>query len=420
MQVSIIAFGTRGDVQPLLALGRALRQRGHLVRLIASRHFAGWIEGHGLEAVPASVDIQQVMKSEGGVEWAEKGTNPLQQTRLMRRLFARHGLAMMNDAWEACRGADVIISGFTSDVYATSIAEKLGSYHVSAPLQPILFPTRSGPASTQAPLPERESWINRLFGWLLLEPFPWQMAGKLTNRFRRETLDLPPQTGRQNRECRRRMLVIHGYSPRVVPHPPDWPANFHTAGYWFLDETAGWEPPADLSDFLAAGEPPVYIGFGSMTGRDPARLTGLLLEAVRRSGCRAILQTGWMGVGAGELPAGVFRLAGAPHSWLFPRMRAVVHHGGAGTTAEGLQAGVPTIIVPHMADQPFWGRRVAALGAGPRPIPRPQLTAANLAAAIRAAEDAGIRARAAALGGQIAREDGIGRALMLLEAAWNA
>jgi len=421
MRITFIAFGTRGDVQPAIALGQALQANGHHVRILASAHFKPWIESHGLEAAEASVDIQAVMESEGGQDWVEHGNDLIRQMRVMKALLDKWGRAMMLDAWSACRDAEAVVSSFTSDLYAVSIAEKRGAKHISMPLQPALIATRSGAAAINAPAPNRESVLNYLFGKALVETMPWQLFGVQANRFREQVLGLPSQTRAQNLAARKRMLVVHAYSPRVAPPPRDWPDNYHTTGYWFLDESNHWSPPAELEQFISAGEPPVCIGFGSMTGRDPQRITRLVVEAVKRSGRRAVLLAGWAGLGAEELPPTIFRLDAAPHGWLYPRMAAVVHHGGAGTTAAGLRAGVPTVVVPHMADQPFWGQRVHALGVGPKPIPRPKLTAENLGQAIHAAAtDPAMRQRAQALGEQIRAEDGVGRAVGLIEAYLRA
>ena len=219
---------------------------------------------------------------------------------------------------------------------------------------------------------------------------------------------------KENTAARKRMLTLMGYSRRIVPHPEDWPEKFYTIGYWFLEED-GWEAPAELLAFLEAGQPPISVGFGSMTGRDPKGLTELVVAAVERSGVRAVLLSGWAGLGEMDLPESVFCLARAPHGWLFPRVAAVVHHGGAGTTAAGLRAGAPSVIVPHFADQPFWGRRVHALGAGPEPIARHKLTADGLAAAIREAVTNGaMRRRAQELATRIGEEDGVGTAVALI------
>jgi len=416
MKISIIAFGTRGDVQPLIALGKALHARGHRVRVVASHSFSAWITGYGLEAAPSSVDIQALMLGEEGLDWVENGNDPLKQMRAIKRLVGRYGLEMMGDAWHACQDAEVIFSSFTSDVFAASIAERLGARQISTPLQPALVATRSGQATQQAPLPRRHSLINYLFGKWLLEPVGWRLMGDLTNQFRLQTLGLPAQRRRHARQPLRSALVVQGFSSQVVPHPRDWPDNIHTTGYWFLEDAPHWHPPPALVEFLAAGPAPVFVGFGSMTGRDPQRLTRLVVEALARSGQRAVLQAGWAGMGDLSLPPEIFLLGNAPHDWLFPRLSAAVHHGGAGTTGASLRAGVPTVIVPHLADQPFWGARVAALGVGPPPIPRHQLNPANLAAAIeRAATDPAMRQRAGELGARIRAEDGIGTAVALIE-----
>jgi UDP:flavonoid glycosyltransferase YjiC (YdhE family) len=187
-------------------------------------------------------------------------------------------------------------------------------------------------------------------------------------------------------------------------------------GYWFLDRPQGWQPPAALVDFLQAGPPPVVVGFGSITVRDPEETTVLVLSALRAARQRGLLLTGWGGLSQADLPDDVFKLEAVPHDWLFPRAAAVVHHGGAGTTAAALRAGVPSIVVPNFMDQPFWAQRVVALGAGPRPIPRNRLNAARLSAALRAAvEDESFRARAAAVGRRLRAEDGVGRAVEAFE-----
>ena len=210
--------------------------------------------------------------------------------------------------------------------------------------------------------------------------------------------------------------MLYGISPSVIRPPADWDAaRVHLTGYWFLEPASGWQPPDALVRFLAAGSPPVYIGFGSMASRDPAATTDTVLQAVQRTGQRAILHRGWGGMHAEDLPNTVFMVDSVPHAWLFPRMAAVAHHGGAGTTAAGLASGVPSIGGPFHGDQPFWGQRVAELGAGPEPIPRRKLTVDRLARAIDAAvTDTAMRQRAAGLGARIRTEDGVACAVSLI------
>jgi sterol 3beta-glucosyltransferase len=185
-------------------------------------------------------------------------------------------------------------------------------------------------------------------------------------------------------------------------------------GYWFLDRSPDWRPPAALVDFLDGGEPPVYVGFGSIPTGDPAAKARVVLEAL--AGRRAVLASGWGGLVATDLPANVLQIDQAPHDWLFPRMRAVVHHGGAGTTAAGLRAGKPAVVCPFFGDQPFWGERLRALGVAPAPVPQHRLDAGKLGAAIRrAVDDDALQARAAELADAIRSEDGVATAVAILE-----
>ena len=243
-----------------------------------------------------------------------------------------------------------------------------------------------------------EGWCRR--DVLDLPPLPWSLYA---------TLDISPEP------------ILYGYSRHVVPIPPDWGPWLHVTGYWFGARDPAYQPPAELAAFLAAGPPPVYIGFGSMVDMETAAVTRVVLEALQITGQRGVVSGGWSDLGAGSLPESVLRVGAVPHDWLFPRMAAVVHHGGAGTTAAGLRAGVPSVLVPFFADQPFWGRRVAVLGVGPKPIPRKQLTAERLAAAIREATgDTVMRQRAVDLGARIRSEDGVAAAVEVIESLVSA
>ncbi|MCE1252115.1 MAG: glycosyltransferase [Anaerolineae bacterium] len=422
-RITILAIGTRGDVQPAIAFGKALQARGHHVRLLASENFAPWIKSHGLEAAPSRVNIQEFMESEHGRIWVDHGLEPKTQMEQIKYLVETYGWQILQDSWEAARDAEIIISSFTSDIYGAAIAEKLDIPQVSMPLQPSLVASRCGWLSHVNPLPASNSPVNYWFDRLLLEPVPWQLYGEKTNLFRQKVLDLPTCTPAQYINARKRILVLHAYSPLVVPHPVDWPAGYHTTGYWFLKEDKPWQPPAALQDFLHAGPPPLYIGFGSMTGNSGQALTDMVQNMLRLTGQRAVLHTGWAGLHAPVDAAGsnLYLLESAPHAWLFPRVSAVIHHGGSGTTAAGLLAGRPTLIIPYMADQPFWGERITRLGLGPKYIPRPGLTLTNLTAAVRLMSEgpaAGeMAARAALLAEKLQAEDGLKKAVELLEAS---
>jgi sterol 3beta-glucosyltransferase len=251
-------------------------------------------------------------------------------------------------------------------------------------------------------------WVNRLSHHLFRQMM-WQGARKGDRLARKQVLGLPPAPfwGLYNSAQMRRYPVLCGFSPAVLPPPADW-KNTCVTGYWFLNEAEDWTPPSALVSFLERGAPPVYIGFGSMGSRNPQQTADLVLQAIAITGQRAILQSGWGGLSTDDLPDSVFVVDAVPHSWLFPQVAAVVHHGGAGTTAAGLRAGVPTVIVPFFGDQPFWGRKIAALGVGTAPIPRKKLTAKLLATAIdQVVNDRSIRQNAADLGAKIRAENGL-------------
>ena len=229
-RMTIIASGTRGDVQPAIALGKALRTVGYEVRLLASRGHRDWIEHHGLEVAPSQIDMTAVMASDDGQAWVARGHDQRAQLRLMQRLVDSFGPRLLQEAWEASQDADAIIGSFTSDTYAVAIGEKLGIPVLSMPLQPTLIATRDGRSMTSAPLPGRVSRFNEWFGRLFLEPFPWRLYGKHVNDFRRD-IGLPPQTSRQNTAARRRMTMLHAVSRHVMPRPVDWPPGFHVTGW---------------------------------------------------------------------------------------------------------------------------------------------------------------------------------------------
>lgn len=207
-------------------------------------------------------------------------------------------------------------------------------------------------------------------------------------------------------------------SPAVFPRPWDWDDGLHMAGYWFLDEDPDWQPDADLRAFLDAGEPPVYIGFGSMTPKNPEAATREIIEGVRRAGVRALLAVGWGGLAKIDLPEKVHMIDGAPHHALFPLMSAVVHHGGAGSTAAGLRAGRPTLVCPLSVDQPFWGHHVWKVGCGPKPQAMNRLNAEGFATGLRELTGTdSYRVRAQEVAEAMAREDGVARAIEVIERA---
>ncbi len=403
MRIVLMASGTRGDVQPMIALGTALRRVGYAVRVVAGSNFAAWIEAYRLEVYP-TLDMEALMQSELGIAWAE-GASQRAQLQSMKALLHRMRDRMVHDTIHGTQGADLLICGFVAEPLAQSISEKRGTAQVTVALQPYRA-TRAGPASLLPPLPRANSVLNRWMG-ALTERLSWSIVQEVVGALRAE-LGLPPHTAGTYLRAARSVPALYAMSAHVVPPIDD--AQVSTTGYLFLDEDS--PPPAELQRFVEAGDPPIYIGFGSMPSSDPARITSLVVEALARLGRRGVLARGWGGATARELPDTIYPLDTAPHHWLFPRMAALVHHGGAGTTAAGLRAGKPTLIVPHMADQPYWGRRVYELGVGARPLPRGKLTADALARRLETLlTDTSISAKAAALGERIRAEDGVENAV---------
>lgn len=409
MKTLILTLGTRGDVQPYVALGAGLQEAGHDVTLATLGRFAGVVEERGLRFAPLNGEFLELLQTPEGKAALVGQGNPLKLLRIVRPMLR----GMLDDAWRIAAGAEQVIF-HPKALAGHSIAEKLGIPGALALPLPLFSPTAAFP-SPILPMASLGGPLNRASHRLMVGLTTASVRGVI-NSWRKQALGLPP-LGDQLTLHGRPLLRLYAYSPAVLPTPADWDAHSIATGYWFLDGQPGWRPPQDLLAFLRAGPPPVYVGFGSMPAQDAAAKTALVLEALRRAGQRGVLATGWGGLAVADLPPDIYLLDEAPHDWLFPRMAAVVHHGGAGTTAAGLRAGVPTVICPFFGDQPFWGRRVAALGAGPQPIPQRKLTAENLAAAIDAAvHDMGIRERAAALGATIRAEDGVGRAVERLGA----
>lgn len=252
--------------------------------------------------------------------------------------------------------------------------------------------------------------ITNYVSYALVEMMTWQGLGDVINRFRTNKLDLEPISllwapGVLNRL---RIPATYCWSPALTPKPADWMPEITVSGFYFLNLESNYTPEPELAAFLAAGPPPVYIGFGSIVVDDPDGLTQTIFGAVRKSGVRALVSKGWGGIGGDSagVPDGVFMLGNCPHDWLFRHVSAVVHHGGAGTTAAGIKAGKPTVVVPFFGDQIFWGQMVAKAGAGPAPVPYKKLTADNLAAAIEFALQPQTQARAGELGARIKEEKG--------------
>ncbi|KAL2002776.1 hypothetical protein VTN02DRAFT_5994 [Thermoascus thermophilus] len=434
LNVVIHVVGSRGDVQPFIALGQILKTTyGHRVRLATHPTFKNFVEENGLEFFSIGGDPAQLMEFMVKNPGLIPGRDAMKSGEISKR---RHDIStIISGCWRSCfeagDGMGVPVSDatlhngsfsdaapFVADVIIANppsfahihCAEKLG-----IPLH-LMFtmpwsPTQAFPhplANIQSSNAD-VSVTNRMT-YLLVEMMTWQGLGDIINKFRERNLGLEPVSimWAPTMITRLRIPYTYCWSPALIPKPSDWGNHIDISGFFFLSLGSNYTPPDDLAAFLAAGPPPVYIGFGSIVVDDPNEMTKMIFEAVRKTGQRALVSKGWGGLGAEEfdIPDGVFILGNCPHDWLFQRVSCVVHHGGAGTTAAGLALGKPTVIIPFFGDQPFWGSMVAKAGAGPTPIPYSQLTADKLADAIMEALQPAALEKARELGAKIRREKG--------------
>lgn len=405
MRIAIHTLGTRGDVQPFVALALGLMDRGHRVQLAAPEQFQAMAEGRGVRFAPLPGEFLELMDTpEGkaaiaGGEGFSAGFKLLKHVRPLMR-------GLLDAEWAGAKAFDPdLIIHHPKSIAAPHIGEALGRQTMLASPLPgftptAAFPTPMLPFASLGPL-------NRVSHALAIRGAD-VLFGRLIANWRATSLGLA------GRRSARPGSALYAYSPLVVPVPADWGQDVLVSGYWFLDDEA-WRPPADLQAFLSAGAPPVYIGFGSMPGLDPAHLAAVVLKALEKTGKRGLLATGGGALEVANAPCDVHVITSAPHDWLMPRMSAAIHHGGAGTTGASLRAGKPTAICPFFGDQPFWGRRVAQLGVGPPPLDRKSLSAEALAAAILAMEDDHMRRTAARLGAEIRQEDGVATAVDFIE-----
>jgi sterol 3beta-glucosyltransferase len=314
---------------------------------------------------------------------------------------------LLDAEWAAVSAfAPEIVIYHPKSIASPHMAEKLGVPAILASPLPGFTPTAAFP-SPMLPFPSLGPF-NRVSHSLAIHG-AGLLFSKVIRDWRSASLGLGGTSGQ-----RQPAGTIYAYSPHVVPKPADWGEDVLVSGYWFLDGD-GWQPDAELAAFLDAGEPPLYVGFGSMPGIDAGTFTAMVIEALALTGKRGLLATGGGALGVRPRPPGVHFIVGAPHDRLFPRVDAIIHHGGAGTTGAALRAGRPSVACPFFGDQPFWGRQIGRLGAGPAPLDRKTLSAAKLAQTIMAMDDAQMRKRAAELGAGIRAEDGVAAAVAFVE-----
>jgi sterol 3beta-glucosyltransferase len=411
MRITILTYGSRGDVQPFVALALGLQKAGHQVELAAPHRFQGFIEASGIACMPLAGDPEIISQ-----RLNDAGRNPLRMVRAMSDYIFSIADQVARQAFAACNGTDLIVHSFLFTTGGHSLARKLGVPDISVQTFPVFAPTRAFPPVSMPDLPPGS--FSYFLHWLTTQTF-WHGGNIGFRRLRKadpDTFDLDLHWPFIADGARIMTPLVLACSPTVISRPDDWPSSYiHIPGYFFLNTPETYRPPAALADFLADGEPPVCITFGSMIHRDAERIYRAVLEAIDRTSNRALILTGWGGLQESRLPENIFVAESVPHDWLFPLCKAVVHHGGAGTTAAGLCAGIPNIVVSFAADQPFWGKRVYAIGAGPRPIPVRRLTTSKLSAALVEADGNAVRTDAQAAARKIRAENGVSQTVNLIE-----
>jgi sterol 3beta-glucosyltransferase len=409
MNITILTYGSRGDVQPFVALARGLQKNGHVVKLAAPHKFDELVTSHGISFVPLAGDPEEISRLINNA-----GTNPARVVTVMWNYIFSIAPQVSCTAFPACEGADLIIHSFLFTVGAHSWAREHNIPDVSVQTFPMFAPTREFSNVSAPNIPSGA--LSYFSHWFATQVF-WHGGNSGYGSVRRANPDIPfpKKLYWPFDSCppHLRTPLLFAYSSNILPRPSDWDEHVYVTGYFFLTEEA-YEPPAVLSDFLSMGIPPVCISFGSMVNRKAKHIDQIVQDALKRTNNRGIILSGWGGI-THQSSKDLLYLESTPHDWLLPKCKMIIHHGGAGTTSAGLRAGIPNVVVPFTADQPFWGNRVHAMGVGPKPILVKNLSVDKLVRAIVQAETKPARERAQLIGQGIRSEDGVKNAIELIE-----
>ncbi|MEI2385989.1 glycosyltransferase [Breoghania sp. JC706] len=410
-----MSLGTRGDVQPFVALGAALKRRGAQVTVSTGAGFEAMIESAGLTAAPFFIDYQSLLQQPDMQAAMHSLSGKLRVLRQSRDWLRKE----LEEQWDLAKAIrpDLIVYNPKAPM-APHVAHELRAVAVPAVLQPVLAPTGEFPFMMMSS--RSLSRVGNRLSHRLATGLAHLLNGRNFKALAASRTDVKLSAGLDEligyAPGGRAVPRLHAYSRHLVPRPDDWPEGETITGYWFRDNgEPDWTPPADLARFLQSGPPPVYVGFGSMPSIDARKTARDAVEGLRRAGRRGVLATGWGGLDAEVAGDDIHVISGAPHAWLFPRCAAIVHHGGTGTTHQALRWGRASVVCPIFGDQPFWARRVAEAGGGSAPLPMKRFTAERLAQRLEVALSDAVCARAEELGRLIRAEAGAERAADVLE-----
>ncbi|KAH8645806.1 glycosyltransferase family 28 domain-containing protein [Xylariales sp. PMI_506] len=413
LKITCLTIGSRGDVQPYIALCKGLLAEGHQPRIATHAEFKGWIEGHGIEFAPVAGDPGELMRL-----CIENGTFTLAFLREANSTFRVWLEDLLGSAFDAVKGSDLLIES-PSAMAGIHIAEALSIPYFRAFTMPWTR-TRAYPHAFVTPEHKMGGAYNYVT-YVMFDNVFWKATAGQINKWRKTTLGLPPTTLEKLQP--NKVPFLYNFSPSVVAPPLDYSDWIRVTGYWFLDEGNDWTPPPDLRDFIEQarkdGKKLVYVGFGSIIVSDPAKMTQEVIDAVLKADVRCVLSKGWSDRMGGTssapeptLPPEIFQIKSAPHDWLFAQMDAAAHHGGSGTTGASLRAGIPTIIRPFFGDQFFFGGRVEDLGVG---ICLKKWGAASFAKALwEACNSERMIVKARVLGESIRKDNGVDTAIQCI------
>ncbi len=421
MKITILTIGTRGDVQPMVALGAGLRTAGHEVKVATHLNYEKLVRSYELDYAPVVGNVNEVMQSDEVRAVLNKGGNPFRLFSEMRKAALPLVEDAINEKWAACQGTELIVASALSVYMGFFIAQKLDVPWVMASVNPA-GETTEFHNLIFARYPDWMPFGRKTYNWL-----SHVMVSQLVWKTQRPTMSeawekifgdtLPKKEPLKASFKEKEPLLLYGYSPAALPKPAEWADFMHVTGYWFLPEKdTDWQPSDELLSFIETGETPLYVGFGSMNDPKQSDLYKTVLQALEATKQRAVLLCKPEEIEGIELGEHVFPIDYAPFDWLFPKMKAVLHHGGVGTIALGLKAGVPNIVVSFISDQRFWSEHLHRTGVMPKPIPRKKVTLEALTTAINeAVYNQELRQKAIEIGERVSAENGVDNAVVAIE-----